>query len=464
MEHVLKRKGFKNRVKSSTALFMTIVLLVFAVGCSQKSASSANAEPLNSTNTSNTKSIPESSEMSGEGETVSNDVKATIKVLNWGNLQEAEAYNKAIGRFNQKYPNVKVINNLTPVASWSDYVDKWMTQVASGDSPDVINIAIEGARLAVDKELLMPLNQYIDVDESAKKHFSEVPQPLIDAFTVDGSTYLMPNGWQTMVMYYNTKIFKEKGIEPPSPDWTWDDFLSIAQKLTYGEGSSKVYGFGQSWGFFQLSPWWITNGTSPITGDYQGSNLKDPKFVETLQFISDLFKKYKVSPDPIGIDVYSQFASGNLAMVGGGRWPLKGWKDSNFQDFDIVPWPKKETSGTVFGTAGWGIGKSTENKELAWELIKEFESVETLRQNMEIGQQIPALESLSKEASFLATPPANVQLLWSVLDKAKPVAAPVFFRDMEQVVMRNMENVMSGSATPEKAMEQAHKELEGAIK
>ncbi|XID93906.1 ABC transporter substrate-binding protein [Paenibacillaceae bacterium WGS1546] len=391
------------------------------------------------------------------------DIKAKLNVLNWGNPKEAEAYKKAIARFNEKYPNVEVANNLTPVASWSDYVDKWMTQVASGDSPDVINLAIEGTRLAVDKQLLMPLNEWIEGDAEVKELIGGVPAPVLSAFTVDDNTYLLPNGMQTMVMYYNTKIFEEKGIEPPKPDWTWEDFLAIAQKLTYGDGSDKVYGFGLQNGFFQLSPWWITNGTSPVTADFEGSNLSDPKFVETVQFITDLVREYKVSPDPLGLDVITQFGSGKLAMVGAGRWPLNGWRESGFTDFDVVPWPQKTASGTVFGTAGWGIGSATKNKELAWELIKELDSAATQQETMKIGQQIPVLESLAQQPSFLNTPPANIELLWSAAQSATPVAAPAFFRDMEQIVMRNIEKSLAGKSSPQEAMNQADKELKEAI-
>lgn len=47
-----------------------------------------------------------------------------------------------------------------------------------------------------------------------------------------------------MVIYYNTKIFKDAGIEPPKPDWMRDDFLGIAKKLTTGSGADQVFGFG----------------------------------------------------------------------------------------------------------------------------------------------------------------------------------------------------------------------------
>lgn len=388
----------------------------------------------------------------------SKDIKATLNVYNWGNIEEAAAYERAINRFNEKYPNVEVVNNMTPVASWSDYVDKWLVQITGGSAPDVINIAIEGLSLAVSKKLLIPLNNYINEEEEARDLLAQIPPKLIDALTVDGDKYLIPNGWQTMVIYYNTKIFKEKGIESPKPDWTWDDFLEKAQKLTDG----NIYGFGLAFGFFHLHPWFITNDAYPVTKDYQHSNLIDPKMIEAVTFVSDLVNKYKVSPDPIGVDVYSQFAAEKVAMVGAGRWPLNGWSKSGFSNYASVPWPCKRKTGTVFGGAGWGISPQCKNTDLAWELIKELISRETMADVMEIGQQIPILEDLYKAPQY-ADLPSREMLLWDVLENAEPVAAPSFFRDLEQITMRHLELVVSKLETPEEGLKAAHQELEAEI-
>ena len=42
----------------------------------------------------------------------------------------------------------------------------------------------------------------------------------------DGQTYFIPGGYNTMVMYCNTAVFEEAGVELPETDWTWDEFSS----------------------------------------------------------------------------------------------------------------------------------------------------------------------------------------------------------------------------------------------
>ena len=95
---------------------------------------------------------------------------------------------------------------------------------------------------------------------------------------------------------------------------------------------------------------------------------------------------HQLSPDPIGLNVYDQFAAGKFAMTAAGRWPVTGWVSNGFTDFDVVLWPKKETQTTVFGEGGWGISPQSKNPELAFQAIKELISVQTVTELMKIGQ------------------------------------------------------------------------------
>jgi multiple sugar transport system substrate-binding protein len=104
----------------------------------------------------------------------------------------------------------------------------------------------------------------------------------------------VPNGWQTMAIYYNTAIFAQHRIAAPGPDWTWDDFLGIAQQLT----AAGVMGFGLPWGFFQLHPWWLTNGAYPVTADFAKPNLTDPGLIEAVTSSATWSRSTRSHPTP----------------------------------------------------------------------------------------------------------------------------------------------------------------------
>lgn len=66
----------------------------------------------------------------------------------------------------------------------------------------------------------------------------------------DGSTYMTPTDTGPLVIYYNKDIFDEKGVNYPSAGWTWDEFRSTVEILSYTRNDgTQVYGWGQAAGW-----------------------------------------------------------------------------------------------------------------------------------------------------------------------------------------------------------------------
>ena len=391
-------------------------------------------------------------ETSGKQKDTGNKV---LRVLNWGNTEEEKIANEAIARFNENNPDVEVKQTCVPVTSWSDFIQKWITMSTSGEAPDVINIGLEAVQMAVSNDLLMPLDEIVSEDQDLSKVKEEYAPVLLDGFSVDDNLYGLPNGTQTMVMYYNKTMFDEAGLEYPKDGWTWDEFYEDAKKLTKSDGS--VYGFGLSSSYFQLTPWWSTNNTA-LVDENQNPALNSKKMVESVEFLDKLVKE-KVTPDPISSDVYTMFSSKQLAMVGAGRWVLNTWQDAGLTnaDFDCVQWPVNEKEGSVFGGAAWCISKNTENKELSIELLKSLISEETLKAVAAGGQQVPPTESLATDTEIMGTTPDNIEGIWKAVTVASPVAAPTYFGDLEQTTLRCMEEVFSGGKDVQQALDDAQK-------
>lgn len=393
---------------------------------------------------------------------LSADTKATINIFNFGGENDKKIYNEAYARFNKKYPNITIVDNFTPVTTWSEYSNKITTQVAGGKAPDIIHIAIEGMRLLVSKDLLLPCDDLLKNDPAGKDLVDDIAQGLLDPMKVNGQFYVVPDSWNNMVVHYNTKLFEAAKIDPPKPDWTWDDFLEIAKKLTQGEGDSKVWGFGIPYFNFGMHPWWLTNDTYQLSEDWSKSNLDDPKMLESVTFLHDLVHVHKVSPDVKGTDNGALFPAGRMAMSGWGHWPIQGFLKANFKDFAVQYFPKKRKSTTVIGIGGFGIYKGSQNKEVAWEVIKELVGRETLGASAAAGVAIPARRSVAEGKEFLAFPP-NSEIFYGCLKDAKPVASPANFAELETIFMRHMDEIMTNAATPEAGLKAAHDELSAAM-
>jgi multiple sugar transport system substrate-binding protein len=391
------------------------------------------------------------------------DATGTLKISNWGDPPDKAVYAAVKERFAAKYPKVQVTDNFVPITTWTDYINKLVTDFASGNGPDVINIAIEGMELGMSKNLFLPLTGYLTRDAAGSAPINgDVEPQLLKGLTYDGAQRFLPNTWNTMVIYYNTKLFQKAGLDKPTDDWSWDDFLQAAQKLTTGSGADKIYGFSLPYFNFGLTPWFFSNGTGQFSDDLKTAQFTDPKMVEAVTFISDLVRKHGVAPQPKGADPYQLFQSGKVAMTGAGHWEVAPFKKAGFQDYDVVSWPQKTQKATVYGVSGFGIYSKTKAPDLAWEYLKQLAGPETQKQWVENGGANPALKSAAALPAFTSFPP-NAKLFYDSITYGKPVQAPVAFPVVEPALLRALDQVLNGSMTPQAAMGQVQKTVTAAM-
>lgn len=308
-----------------------------------------------------------------EQENNTGDTGKTLRVLNWGTAEEEQIAADAIARFNEKNPDVEVKQTCVPVDSWSDFIQKWISMTTSGETPDVINIGLEAARMAVSNELLMPLDEIVENDESLSKLKSEYAESLINGFSVDGKLYGLPNGTQTMVMYYNKKMFDDAGIEYPK-NLTWDEYEDLAKKLSKNDG--QVYGAYQH----------IWRSTiQAIAAAQNEANLVEPDY----QYMTDYYDRaLRMQKEGAQMDFgtakstkvtyQSQFEEQKAAMMYMGTWYMAGIlanKEASKTEVEwgitAIPQKKKGESVTTFGSpTAFAVNKNSKKQKAAQEFIE----------------------------------------------------------------------------------------------
>ena len=375
-------------------------------------------------------------------------------------------FDNALERSLERLPNIamEVNANSWGEGGWDGYSDTMLTRIAGGEQIDVIMIAIEGLRLLTAKNVLEVLDDFFAADEPANDILhNDIHVTLREMLQVDSKQYLFPFSWNNMVMYYNTAVFEEEGLDPPPTDWTWDDFLQTCLQVanvTGGADDRFAYSF---WGasMFGMCAWYFTNDVSPISDDWLDSNLLDPKVAETLQFLADLILEHKVAPNPEGWDDWAQFHAGNLVMRTCGRWCIAGTLEAEFETYDIQYQPTQAGPlKTVAGTEGWGVSTSSENPQEAWEVVKHLSHSDTSIDLVKVGGSIPALRSVAAMPVFAEYGPPNTALFYESLDFAATVPSPTNFNIVEPILNRNYATIWNGERTVEEAMQAAHDELQ----
>jgi len=134
-----------------------------------------------------------------------------------------QIFEPIIADFEAKNPDIKVeLQDL----GWGDAEKSLGVMASSQTLPDVMYHLPGTIFDMADKGLILDLAPYLD-DELSKDIFPS----LLAAGQYDGKQYVIPSGASTLLLWYNTEIFKEAGLDPAAPPKTWDELLAAAKAI-----------------------------------------------------------------------------------------------------------------------------------------------------------------------------------------------------------------------------------------
>jgi ABC-type glycerol-3-phosphate transport system substrate-binding protein len=391
-----------------------------------------------------------------------------IVFTNYSTGADRGIWEQTAAEFTKKNPQYAI--KYTPVAadSWGEYFDKLATLIAGGNPPDISRVAIEGALLFVAKGLAQPYDDLMKGDKDIEDFKKDVNDRLWNTFQVEGKQYAFPFDWNNMVVFYNVDHLKEAGLAEPTKDWTYDQFLDYAKKLTKrpsGGGDPERYGFGFAIQYFSAAMPWIFNaGSNLLSDDWSKSNANDPKLIEAITFMRDLVWEHKVSPQPPANNNDNQnlFVSGKISMMGGGRWPVLFLEQQNFKgNYNIVAWPKWRDQVTEFGVGGFPILKASKKIDASYAWAKYLTTKEPFNYQAGLGSSIPSRRSVGYDDSVMKKGPQNWKLYYDSIEapNARPVPAPPEYNVVESIFRRYLSTTLANEQPPDAAMQAAHKEI-----
>ncbi len=157
--------------------------------------------------------------------------KTKVVFSYWGSDSRQKLTEAAIAKFEEKNPTIDVEGDFS---DWDSYYEKLATKTAPGDAPDVMSIEIRGLGEYAGRGIL--------ADVKGKVNTVDLDQGVLKAGQVDGKQYAIPTGVNAFPMIVNEKTLKKYDQKvPDDKTWTWDDYISISQKVTEKSG-------GDVWG------------------------------------------------------------------------------------------------------------------------------------------------------------------------------------------------------------------------
>lgn len=280
---------------------------------------------------------------------------------------------------------------------------RFLISVAGGTPPDVVFFDRFAVAEWAYRGAFIPLDEYIQRDR--QRHRSDVPDPndyyasCWNEAMLKGRVYGIPNSVDDRALFYNKDLLKKAGLVDANgeakPPRDWEELKDYAVKLTERDaaGRLKVVGFaplfGNSWPYMYG---WM-NGARFLSPDGRQVTLNDPRMVEALQYLRDVYDAVGGYDAVNGFSASFQggeldpFIQGKVAMKIDGFWTLVNLATYGPDvDFGVVAPPVSKSQRAAGNTrvtwnGGWAyaIPGAAHNKEGAWEFIKFMTSPRAIR-------------------------------------------------------------------------------------
>lgn len=339
-------------------------------------------------------------------------------------LAEAPLYYELFDEYTKLHPNV-TFEHTNTVQSFDE---KLASAFASGNGPDLFWFSPGTLSTYADSGLLLPLDDLVNGENGID--YSDVYEGNLmyykDKFYGWGPVTL------AQVLYYNKDHFDKAGLPYPTDDWTWDDLLSAAQKLTVKDGDKITrYGFQcDEYNRLFLSLLWSYGGEpfddmqNPSKSVYNGA-----EGLKAASIMKDMVKSLGASPMPGAqgaLGYREAFQNGMSAMMLDVSWTIAGCTAKEDLNYGIALVPKGTKRGSWVAPSAWGISTKTESLDVAWDVWKHINSKEATLKLSYYGEyeagQVPVWESALEDPRWVGNDIVNKVI--SQLDTAR--IEPIF--------------------------------------
>jgi len=215
---------------------------------------------------------------------------------------------------------------------WDIFFQKYPTATAAGTPPDlVIFHAAEVGQMSAEG-LMMPLDDVIFNDGTLNK--ADFNTGLMDSITIDGNTMAVPfdnHGW---LLWYNTQLVEEAGLDPDNLPQNGAEFLEWAQMLTtdvnglhptdegFDPENVDVWAIDWTWPRYSIPTTMWQFGGGILNEDGTETLLDSPESIAAIQYWHDLMYEHHVAPPAIPGKLWAGelYANNRLVFMWEGTW------------------------------------------------------------------------------------------------------------------------------------------------
>jgi multiple sugar transport system substrate-binding protein len=263
---------------------------------------------------------------------------------------------------------------------------EFLTSVAAGNPPDVVRMdrALIGTYVA--EGAIDPLDTCIS---TFGIDMSQYRKPAVDAVTVGGVVYGIPEFYDSRIILINDTVLEEVGLTAEDINTSdWAALTEVNNKLMAKDGDNiSRIGFDPKLPEF-LPLWAKANGADIISADGKTSQLDDPKVAEALEYAVSLITAHgtapaffdfrSTGPGSAFFGPENQFTEDSV-----GAFPMEQWylnvlaNDTPDESISFQPFRDRTGANISFsGGSALAIPSAAKNKDAACAYVKEITTAE----------------------------------------------------------------------------------------
>lgn len=373
------------------------------------------------------------------------NITLTVGFWKGDSTNEDSARKKAF----QKFTDKTGINIKEKV--YNDYETQLMTDLVGGTAPDIFYVDASAFPGLNEQGVLAPLDDYI-----AKQDNFDVDdffEPIYGAFTgEDGKQYGVPKDYSTLGFYYNEDLLKEAGLTVEDIPENYEDMEAFLTTLQEKLPDVQPMVFAP---LLARQMYMAESTGGKIVTDDGKSNLDDPKVIEGLQPLVDLYQKGLIrSAEDLG-DGWAgdTFGRGGAVISDEGTW-MVSHLNTNFPDLNWatmeIPKINGEKRDMAF-TVAYSMNADTKYKDESWQLI-DFLTHDAAVDYATEASVLPARKSATEEMKITEDP------IMSPFTTAADYATAWQAGPNLSVITSRYENMITSALKGDMTLEEAMKE------
>jgi multiple sugar transport system substrate-binding protein len=388
---------------------------------------------------------------SGCSSSASADRPVTIRYAFWGAFYEMRIWKELARRFEERQDRIRIKLEHIPQTA---YHPKLLAMHVGRCSPDVMAVDDEPFPELADNGIFEDLGPWIERDPAIDPA-AFYPQ-FLQAWSYRGKQYALPYDGHDLIIYYNKAHLRSAGLPEPPADWTWDDYLRYARKLTRdldGDGRTDQYGVMRPYNLYHSLPWVWSAGGNEFDPQITRWALNTPEGLRGIRFCYDIVHKERIAPrlsDLPGMTPENMFLTGGVSMVIHGPWWLQMCRKAQGLEWDVQHLPIGPKGRATRTTCeGLAISASSRQKEAAWEWIRFAlgEEGQTVFAQYERG--MPSVRSVAERVFPNPKTPQHEERFLEAMRYARCQRIPVQYKRNDSVIVREWELMLLGHRTPE---------------